>query len=524
MLHTWPLASDPAHLSRLDNDDTAFNTWIVAWVAHQLAHDPLQLFQAPIFYPEVDTLAYSEHMLVQSAMGAPLLWLDWSPVLVYNLLVMAGLALSGLSMALLVRHWTANTTAGIVAGALFAFNAHLLTRFAHLQALHVEFLPVALFALDRLLARVRWRDAALLTMAFVLQALCSNYLMVFLAAALVVAAAVRPDGWLQQARPWWPRVLVASVAALLLLTPMLLPYYRVHEAQGLTRSIAEVRAYSATWRDYLTTAGRLHYDLWSYRFFSYTGTALFPGIAAVLLSALALVSGRAFTDRRARMAVAFGVLGVALSFGPAMPGYTWLHEHVPLLQGIRAAARWGVLFLAAIAILAGFGVQALGERIRRPVAWALVSIALVTMVTVEAARTPLSLVPYAGIPRAHDRLQQEPWGPIFIFPIYLGGNFHLNGPYLIHQTRHFRPMINGYSSFAPVTFHNRATRLQRFPAPEAVQELRQLGVTHVLLYREAIQREMGVSDDGMRTLDRMPEDFTFVDEIDGVLIYRLLPR
>jgi hypothetical protein len=26
ILHTWPLATDPARLSRLDNDDTAFNT------------------------------------------------------------------------------------------------------------------------------------------------------------------------------------------------------------------------------------------------------------------------------------------------------------------------------------------------------------------------------------------------------------------------------------------------------------------------------------------------------------------
>ena len=73
-LHTWPLATDPLHLSRLDNDDTAFNTWVVAWVAHQLPRDPLHLFDAPIFFPEHDTLAYSEHMIVQAVMGAPLQW------------------------------------------------------------------------------------------------------------------------------------------------------------------------------------------------------------------------------------------------------------------------------------------------------------------------------------------------------------------------------------------------------------------------------------------------------------------
>ena len=49
------------------------------------------------------------------------------------------------------RAWTGSTFAGIVAGCLFAFNAHLLTRYAHLQALHLEFLPAVFFAFDRVL-------------------------------------------------------------------------------------------------------------------------------------------------------------------------------------------------------------------------------------------------------------------------------------------------------------------------------------------------------------------------------------
>src|SRR5262245_16312859 len=78
--HTWPMVRDPAHLTRLDNDDTAFNTWVVAWVAHQLVHDPLHLFEAPIFYPAPHALAFSEHMFVESLMGAPLEWAGVSPV------------------------------------------------------------------------------------------------------------------------------------------------------------------------------------------------------------------------------------------------------------------------------------------------------------------------------------------------------------------------------------------------------------------------------------------------------------
>jgi uncharacterized phage-associated protein len=49
IVHSWPLASDLGHLSRLDNHDAELDTWIVAWVAHALAANPLHLFEAPIF-------------------------------------------------------------------------------------------------------------------------------------------------------------------------------------------------------------------------------------------------------------------------------------------------------------------------------------------------------------------------------------------------------------------------------------------------------------------------------------------
>ena len=71
ILHTWPLATDPAHLSRVDNADYLLNTWALSWVAHELPRHPTQVFDANIFYPERLTLAYSEAMLVQGAMAIP---------------------------------------------------------------------------------------------------------------------------------------------------------------------------------------------------------------------------------------------------------------------------------------------------------------------------------------------------------------------------------------------------------------------------------------------------------------------
>ncbi|MCU0256792.1 MAG: hypothetical protein MUF60_08600, partial [Vicinamibacterales bacterium] len=376
VLHTWPLATAPAVLSRHDNADTMLNEWIVAWVAHQAPRDPLHLFDANIFHPEPRALAFSEHMTVQGLMGAPAAWLGAPPLLVYNLLVLAGLVLSAWSMWLLLWRWTGSRASGAIAGMLVAFNAHTLTRLPHLQALHVEFLPVVLLALDRVLVARRRRDAVLLGIASALQGLTSNYLLVFTIVAVAVGIAVRAG---ELRRPAPARVagllaVSASVAALLL-APFLYPYYLTQREQGLTRSLDEVALYSSTWRDYLATAGRLHYAAWSHRFLE-GATALFPGVIALALAGVGLVARPGLRDARIRMAAAIGAAGLALSFGPALPGYAALYRWLPLLQGVRGAARFGFLALVAAAVLAGFGAAALRARWRARAWWPVLAVAL----------------------------------------------------------------------------------------------------------------------------------------------------
>ena len=125
-----------AHLSRNDNGDTVLNEWVLAWVAHQAPRDPLHLYDANNFYPERDTLAYAE--ADDSAIRHwPRLscWLGASPVLAYNIVLIAGFALSGWAMCLVVTRWTGDWAAGLVSGILFAFNAHV-TRLPQMQAQH----------------------------------------------------------------------------------------------------------------------------------------------------------------------------------------------------------------------------------------------------------------------------------------------------------------------------------------------------------------------------------------------------
>jgi hypothetical protein len=552
--HSWPLASAPGRLARLDNHDAELNTWIIAWVAHALPRQPLGLFDAPILHPERRSLAFSEHMFVPSVMGAPLLWAGASPVLVYNLLIMAGLALSGWSMYLLMRRWTGSEWAGVIAGLAYAFNAHILTRFVHLQAHHVEFFPLMLYAFDRVLidpstslrAGLRRRDTLLLAAAFVLQSLCSNYLLVFMTYALIVCAAVR---WreLRQAAAIRELAIAGAISAIAL-APFLWPYYEVSRDEGLVRRVSDVTQYNAGWRDYLATGGRLHFAWWSEKF--YEGrTALFPGFTVLILSGIALsryvwgqppdvardvaARGRYFgglapdvardyvgglaphVAARVRMALAIGILGVVLSSGTDLPGYAFIHQYLPLMSGLRNVARWGWLALAALAILAGFGVAALEKR---KGSWRYAPIALALLVTAEAIRTPVGFTEFNGIPAIYDRFKNRPDAVIAEFPFYSGANVSLNGPYVLANTRYFKPLLNGYSSFHPESFEARGRVLNSFPSEAALAELKAARVSHVLVHAQPFERRYGRA--ALDAIDTITElELETVEE--GIRLYRL---
>ena len=480
MLHTWPLASDPGHLSRNDNADALLNEWIVAWVGHQAPRNPVKLFDGNMFYPERGTLAYSEYLLVPAALGAPLQAAGLSPVTVYNVLILIGLTLTGWAGYLLVYRWTADAWAGLLAGTILAFNAHTLTRLPQLQALHMEFLPLALLCLDLALVPssagvAQGGRVAFLTICLILQGMTSYYGLVLTLVAIACSWAVRFE------RRTAGRILGALVIASIALAPFLIPYARL----GQVRPLDEVAAYSASARDYLATPARIHYETWARRFFGGT-TALFPGAVALLLSAVALGSGIAWRDRRARTALAFGVVGVALSFGPALPGYAVLYRVILPLQGIRNAARFGYLATVAAAILSGLAFAWLRQRSHNARWLTALAAALIVAANLDAFAGPIEYVRAEPVSPLHARLRGTT-AIVAEFPVYPPNRVFRNAPYLLHSTEHWRPMLNGYSGLTPDSYVRHARDLARFPDEQAIATLRAIGVTHVFVHDRALR-------------------------------------
>jgi len=504
--HTWPLAADPSSWSRVDNADYTLNAWALAWVVHQAPRDPRHLFDANIFYPEKRTLAFSEHLAPQAALAAPVLWAGGSAVLAANLTILAGFILSGWITALVVRRWTDDWAAGLVAGSLMAFNAHTMVRIAHVQALHTYYLPLALAALDRLLERARWRDGVASGCWLALQALTSGYWLVFAASAAVAAMTARVGEWWpwrriqgESPRDSWRRVaLLAGAAAIasVILLPFVLPYWQARQEQGLTRSWNEVQFFAAKGFEYLTPSGTLHMftPLAAARDSDRSIDTMFPGVLGLVLTGYTLVTGLAWRDRRARMLLALGAAGFVLSLGPHVPLYRTLYTLVPVFQGIRATTRFGFLVLVAVAGLSGFAVADLRRRVRAQ-SWQklkfiptpiLIGVGTLMIVNAEAWRAPFVYKRFDGISKVYDVVASLDHVVLIEVPTYRGVSFFQNADYMLASTVHWKPLVNGYSGFEPRSFVETAERMRPFPDDSALARLKELGVTHVLIHRERL--------------------------------------
>lgn len=512
--HTWPMAAAPSHWSRVDGDG-GLNTWAVSWVAHALIEDPRRLFDANIFYPQHLTLAYSEAMLLQGAFAVPVIALGGSAVLAYNVAVFAGFVLTGWMFCLLLRRWTGSWAAGCVAGSLAAFNAYTLVNITHLQFLHAGFLAVMLYTLDRLIITPRARDAMWLALAFVLQALASIYLMVFAVFALTFALLARTGEWIRRAGPLMARLTAAAVIALALLWPYLSPYRDLSTSQHFVRTAEE--AESATWRNYLSTGARVHFASWSREAGGGVSTSVFPGIAALTLVALSFVDREQRRDPRFRMCAAAAAGCIALSFAPVLPFYASLHSALPLLQMVRAIHRIGQVMLLLIAILAGYGVAALDRAWGASRGWLIAVAAMLVLVNGEALRAPIEYGWFDGVPDVYEVLAKEPAAVVAEAPFPMPSQWFLNSPYMVNSTRHWKPLLNGYSGFRPASYDTAYLAMRSFPSDASLIALHELGVTHVVVHKKAMLGA-ATGDDPfghVASIRLMAKD-------DDVLIYKIL--
>ena len=463
----------------VEHQDVYFNMWRLEWVAHALATAPSQLFNANIFYREPRTLLFSDAMLVQGIIAAPLIWVGLPPVLVHNVMLLGAIVASALAMAALARHLTGSRGAALLAGLIFAFAPY---RFAHLMHMELQWtmwIPLAFLALHRTFESGRVRDGLLTGAAVVLQMLSSVYYGVFLVTLLTLCAMLLKFGekWTLARRAIVP-LTAGALLAIAIVGVYAVAYLHARDRVG-ERDPEQIRVFTARPADYLVTSQRN----WLYgerQEPSNPERRLFPGALPALLAIVAVMV------RVPTRTIMVYVLGIVAAFEASLglQGYLYafLYDHVSAFHALRAPARLGIFVVFFIAVLAGFGYRylasTLGARMRAALLVVLAATVLVEYVT------RFSVVAYPNTaPPVYRLLGTQPRGAVAEFPMptvnLLPG---ADAKYAYMSIFHWKPLLNGYSGFYPPTYIRRLLDVRGFPDSFSLRVLRQDGARYIVVH------------------------------------------
>jgi hypothetical protein len=471
-----------------DSDDALFSVWRLAWIAHQLPHDPAHLFDANIFYPHRNTLAYSDAMLMVGALAAPLFWAGVDPVRVHNVVLLFAFASSMWCGYLLASRLTGDRLAGVLAGVIFGLCPYRFAHIGHLELQFVLFMPLALLALHHLIEAPSASQGLWLGATLAAQTLCSIYYGAFLVMFVAIAAL-----FLTATHPRRGRVVASGLCAVLPLLVVVAiygsPYLESRAAMG-PRSATEVRKFSAVPSDYLRVPpqNRLGAAIGLPR--GDDEHSLFPGIIALCLAGVALVRP---ASRSVWLYVALAAVACDASLGPGGFVIGPLAAQAPMVTSLRSFARFGILVALSIGMVAAFAMA----RVNRSLRWGRwLSVAAIVLTILESD-SPILTRGLSSAPTAVDDFLRTLPLDTAVLQLPLPRSEQLWLYETAHQVRsinHWRPLVNGYSGFAPRDYQVTLNAFTGFPDTPSLRRLRELGVHFVIVNRAYY------SDDAYRVL------------------------
>jgi hypothetical protein len=262
---------------------------------------------------------------------------------------------------------------------------------------------------------------------------------------------------------------LASAGALGALStlPLAWPYLGKLQS-GSVRSLEAAAGFSAGLVDYVSSFSAVH--AWLPK----ENEPLFVGFVALGLAAAAFATERSRLEKCCWLAVA--CFGFVLSLGPKAGLFTLLYETLAPYRALRVPSRAGVLFLLGVAMLAGLGTDLVKNHVWKSL--------LFIVAAMECFGGPLPLskdVPASPpIYRAVATLDEE--GALLELPMPPPDRFQDNALYVYRSIFHRRPLVNGYSGFAPVSYRRSFGQIMRRDLSEGLERLSAEGVRFVLAH------------------------------------------
>lgn len=527
----WPLPAQwlthaPGH------HDTLFNMWRLSWIAEALTTQPSRLFDPPIFYPATRVLAFSDAVLLQGLLATPLLAAGLPILPVSNAIFLIGPWMSAMGTYLLVRDLlshpatrngrpadghsqpatgtrvpaagatgygdagvgseptaddrrpTTDVTVfwpAVMAGTIFGLLPFRIDHVMHLELQWSQWMPLACWALLRTVRGGRIRDGVLAAVFVLAQFLSCIYYGVFLVLTLALTAPLLLLGRRRASLTAIGRALL--VGGVVCAGP-LLAYsapYRANQQTFGGRGASEIDTWSATPGSFISAppANRLYGHTW--RNAGPEGR-FWPGILALALAVLGL-----WTSRRQATTWMFAaalVVSSVLAMGTHTPAYRLVLALVPIMKGLRAPARFGMIAALALAVLAASGAAWVLARVRPTAVRQLLGAAMVAILAAEYASSLAPLQAWIQRPPIYARwLRTQPAGVVVDLPIARAGSLPLHeAEWSFYGRTHRHPLVNGYSGYYPRAYLDLLEAMTFFPRGQSVAALRARDVRYIVMH------------------------------------------
>ncbi len=493
--------------------------WIHSWVINNFFTNPFTLFNANIYYPYHNSLAFSDVFITGSLITAPFVYFIGQPIVANNVTIISSLIFLGFSIFLLTFHITKNYLSSVLSGLLIIFSPATLSNVVQIQMLEIYWVPLAILFFLLFLKNNKTRFIIYFSFCFVLQFYNSFLPAYFILFSVFIIFLFK---FLEKKKKitiyFSKKNSLVLVCAFIIMLPIVIPYYQVSKEFHYTRDIRDSIHFALQPEDFLYPGANTKLAPILIQYIPtnhYSQNNEFkPGYLGLIFSFLVLVALVYLIKNRKTLTfyeksfITIAVTGLLLSFGPLLHLFRQTIHHpfpiplpyllfyyiLPGFQGFRNSQRWEVLFIISIAVVIGLVLNSFLKNVASEKKF-LIYFFLIVGIIIEFAPIHFITIPQKNnFPKIYSWMATTPKNATFIIlPIY-NWNMQPNVSQELlreyYSTIELHPMVNGYSGFSPPPWQDFTYFMyKKFPKQQSISALEKLDVEYIIIDKATFDNE-----------------------------------
>lgn len=464
----------------------------------------------PMLYGTPNSLFFTDHHLFLGIIILPLYLLTKNIIVSTNLLMLATVFFSFISMYILAFYFTKKTLPSILAAVIYVFNPYVTNWVPnYILLFSIQWIPLIILFFEKSIKSPSNKNTFLFFLFLVLQLLASSlYYSAFLTVILPVYIGIRL--W-QEKKPPLKLVNLGTIIGLSLFVFVssldAYPYLQVFSKEPINRSFLKTEFYYSAWISnwFFTSPGNLLYGdlrervtkkavfLFPYRSYE---QSLFWGVIPFIIFLISFKVIKKSSYRKLwSCLLAILIFSFLLSFGPKIhitdklvfPGpYSLIYKVNPLFAYLRVPARFALFVFFSLAIITAMTLEKVYQK-EKPQKACLLATALIVLILLEYWNRPLKFAQITPQTKKFYAILNNQKDIQMILDLPIAKDAY----YLFWAaTLHSKKLFNGYSSFLPEEYDRKAVLISiDFPTAAKLALLKKWKVDGIVLHRNEFNKQ-----------------------------------